>query len=686
MEEFFIYVFLLAVTCLVGHLLHVARVHWLTEGALALLVGLTAGGTVYFYYESHRGQHIPQKLFSFDKEVFFDIALPIIIFNAGFSVKKKLFFQNFLTLVLFGVVGTFMQTAAIATGSYFTLGAVDVGGENQFADSLALGAIFSSSDSIATLQMLDQEATPLLYSLVFGEGVVNDATSIVLLRAIQRIHGLPQLSGATLGEIVANFSQLFIFSLLLGVGMGLLSAYIIKQAFFKHSTDREVTLVALLGFLAFLVAEKLSLSGIFAVFFAGITMSHYTWHSLSPSAKVVTVYLFRILSFITELFLFIYAGFGMWNTRLWHGGIYSKGEILGKAGLLATALVFQVFLSRGAVLLVLVVVANSWRPRGLKIGLRNAAVIWWAGSARGAVTVALAYHRFAGASNEGDVGLQNQMLVVASMAVVVFTTVALGAVTGPLLDALIGTAAEDEGAAALTASVASVRREDSLSLQRPLLGNGWKYLQRLGTWDRRSYIHFWWNQLDGGFLQPLFGGRKPAPDGYRSPPPSPGRQTMYNVLAPHVLKRYTPAPCDCENGGEGGADGEAGNGTHPGPEGPLGTELPPGSPAVGDYTPHDSLEGLFTLRSSKRDAAAEEQLELQLCDEERFGHDAYLAAGAPDEPPEAATDPAAAANPRRLASQTGSIGRRSSRRVGAGALWPTPFDKPEDEGRGEEGG
>ena len=41
-------------------------------------------------------------------------------------------------------------------GSYFTLGAVDVGGENQFADSLALGAIFSSSDSIATLQMLDQ--------------------------------------------------------------------------------------------------------------------------------------------------------------------------------------------------------------------------------------------------------------------------------------------------------------------------------------------------------------------------------------------------------------------------------------------------------------------------------------------------------------------------------------------------
>ena len=35
-----------------------------------------------------------------------------------------------------------------------------------------------------------QEATPTLYSLIFGEGVVNDATSIVLLRAVQKIrHG-----------------------------------------------------------------------------------------------------------------------------------------------------------------------------------------------------------------------------------------------------------------------------------------------------------------------------------------------------------------------------------------------------------------------------------------------------------------------------------------------------------------
>ena len=35
------------------------------------------------------------------------------------------------------------------------------------------------------LQVLRQDRAPLLYSLVFGEGVINDATAVALLRAVQ---------------------------------------------------------------------------------------------------------------------------------------------------------------------------------------------------------------------------------------------------------------------------------------------------------------------------------------------------------------------------------------------------------------------------------------------------------------------------------------------------------------------
>ena len=52
-------------------------------------------------------------------------------------------------------------------------------------DSLALGVIFAATDSVAVLQVLRPDRAPLLYSLVFGEGVINDATAVALLRAVQ---------------------------------------------------------------------------------------------------------------------------------------------------------------------------------------------------------------------------------------------------------------------------------------------------------------------------------------------------------------------------------------------------------------------------------------------------------------------------------------------------------------------
>lgn len=52
-------------------------------------------------------------------------------------------------------------------------------------DCLALGSILAATDSVAALQVIQQERFPLLYSVVFGEGVINDATSIVILGTIQ---------------------------------------------------------------------------------------------------------------------------------------------------------------------------------------------------------------------------------------------------------------------------------------------------------------------------------------------------------------------------------------------------------------------------------------------------------------------------------------------------------------------
>lgn len=85
-------------------------------------------------------------------------------------------------------------------------------------DFSALGAIFSATDSVCTLQVLSQDETPFLYSLVFGEGVVNDATSVVLFNAIQNFD-LGNINTANLLKFIGSFLYLFSTSTILGVAV-----------------------------------------------------------------------------------------------------------------------------------------------------------------------------------------------------------------------------------------------------------------------------------------------------------------------------------------------------------------------------------------------------------------------------------------------------------------------------------
>ena len=91
------------------------------------------------------------------------------------------------------------------------------------AEISALGAIFSATDSVCILQVLNQDDTPFLYSLVFGEGVVNDATSVVLFNAIQHFV-IGDISSLNLLKFAGSFLYLFCTSTFLGVAVSPLSA------------------------------------------------------------------------------------------------------------------------------------------------------------------------------------------------------------------------------------------------------------------------------------------------------------------------------------------------------------------------------------------------------------------------------------------------------------------------------
>ncbi|CAA7020307.1 unnamed protein product [Microthlaspi erraticum] len=263
-----IIVTLLCLCIVIGHLLEENR--WLNDSIIALWIGFGTGVVILFLT---RGTN--SHLLVFKEDLFFIYLLPPIIFNAGFQVKKKQFFRNFVTIMIFGAIGTVISSSIISLGAIHFFKKLDIG-TFDLGDYLAIGVIFAATDSVCTLQVLNQDETPFLYSLVFGEGIVNDATSVVLFNAIQKLD-LTHLNPEAAFNLLGSFLYLFILSTLLGAVTGLVSAYYIKKFYFgRHSTDREVALMMLMAYQSYMFAELFALSGILTVFFCGIVMSHYT--------------------------------------------------------------------------------------------------------------------------------------------------------------------------------------------------------------------------------------------------------------------------------------------------------------------------------------------------------------------------------------------------------------------------
>ncbi|MED6132146.1 monovalent cation:H+ antiporter, CPA1 (nhx1) [Stylosanthes scabra] len=483
-----LFVLLLCACVLIGHLLEKSR--WMTESVVAIIIGLFTG-TIILMTTKGRSSHI----LVFDEELFFIYLLPPIIFNAGFQVKKKQFFRNFLAIILYGVVGSLISFLIVSLGSLQLFKSLDLD-LMGLGDYFALGAVFSATDSVCTLQVLNQEETPLLYSLVFGEGVVNDATSVVLFNAIQKFD-LSHITSANVLQFIGNFFYLFLASTFLGVVVGLLSAYVIKKLYIgRHSTDREIALMILMAYMSYMLAELLDLSGILTVFFCGIVMSHYTWHNVTENSRITSRHAFATFSFVSEIFIFLYVGMDALDMEKWKYASDSPWTLFGACGILLCL----VLLGRAAFVFPLSFIANLFRKsKADKIAFKQQVVIWWAGLMRGAVSIALAYNKF---TRKGHTQLQgNAIMITSTITVVLLTNVVGGLLTKPLIRSLLDPHKNGGD------SVAS----DSFSSKTlPLLANGQGSESNIDTGnpiDSSQVVHHYWRRFDDSFMRPMFGGR-----------------------------------------------------------------------------------------------------------------------------------------------------------------------------------
>jgi sodium/hydrogen exchanger-like protein 6/7 len=419
----FIVLFLLCSALWSSYYLQQKRIKAIHETVLSIFYGMVIGLII----RVSPGHYI-QDAVKFNSSYFFNILLPPIILNSGYELHQANFFRNIGSILTFAIPGTFIS--AIVVGIilfiYTKLGFESI--NISFVDALAVGATLSATDPVTILSIFNSyKVDPKLYTIIFGESLLNDAICIVMFETCQKFHGKhAQLS--SIFEGISLFLVTFTISTLIGLVIGVLIALILKHSHIRRYPQIETCLVLLFAYESYFFSNGCHMSGIVSLLFCGITMKHYAYYNMSRRTQIATKYIFQLLAQLSENFIFIYLGLSL----------FTEVELVFKP-LLIIVTFACICIARWAAIFPLSRFIN-WFSRNRKQarGLTSLSVLqdeipynyqmmqFWAGL-RGAVGVALAM---------GLQGESKSALLATVLIVVVLTVILFGGTTAGMLEML----------------------------------------------------------------------------------------------------------------------------------------------------------------------------------------------------------------------------------------------------------
>lgn len=348
---------------------------------------------------------------AFSPTAFFLVLLPPIIFESGYNLHKGNFFQNIGSILLFAIVGTAISAFVIGAGIYL-LGLAQVVYKLSFVESFAFGSLISAVDPVATVAIFHAlDVDPVLNMLVFGESILNDAISIVLTTAVLDSNDPLMSASEAILSAINRFWLMFFASAGIGVLFALVSALLLKHVDLRKNPSLEFGMMLVFTYAPYVLAEGIHLSGIMAILFCGIVMSHYTHFNLSTVTQVTMQQTMRTLAFTAETCVFAYLGLAIFSFRHRVEPAFVVWSII------------MCLVGRACNIFPLALLCNKFREH--KITKKMMFIMWFSGL-RGAISYALSLHL--GFSDE-----TRHVIITTTLIIVLFTTLILGGSTMPLL-------------------------------------------------------------------------------------------------------------------------------------------------------------------------------------------------------------------------------------------------------------
>ncbi|XP_067120663.1 Na(+)/H(+) exchanger protein 2-like [Centruroides vittatus] len=282
--------------------------HLCPESCLLIVIGVIIGLLLFYTGLTKVGPLTPT--------IFFLFLLPPIVLDAGYYMPNRMFFDNLATILLYAVIGTVWNAITIGF-SLWGLGLTGLYGvQMPLLDTILFSSIISAVDPVAVLAVFEEiQVNEVLYILVFGESLLNDAVTVVLYHMCE---GYADIGTENILPIdyVAGVASFFVVALggtFVGVIWGILAAFISR--FTHHVRIIEPLFIFVLAYLSYLSAELFRLSGILALTFCGMTMKNYVEENISYKSHVTAKYGMKMLASSAETIIFLFLGASTVNER-----------------------------------------------------------------------------------------------------------------------------------------------------------------------------------------------------------------------------------------------------------------------------------------------------------------------------------------------------------------------------------
>lgn len=222
--------------------------------------------------------------------------LPPLLYSAAVNMPAQDFRRNFKPISALAVVLVVVTT--LGTGWFFHALIPDIGWPAAFA----LGAVISPTDAVAATSVGKKLGLPSrVVAVLEGEGLVNDASALVLLRsAVAALGGAVSIWGVA-GD--------FLFAVLAAVAVGVVVGYVnVRVRGWLNDAVLTTAISFVVPFIAYLPAEEIGASGVLSVVVAGLVTGHQGARFLRAQDRLAETINWRTLAFLLEGAVFLFMG------------------------------------------------------------------------------------------------------------------------------------------------------------------------------------------------------------------------------------------------------------------------------------------------------------------------------------------------------------------------------------------